>query len=305
MERNELKALVQVVEAGSFTAAADRLRTDKAQLSRLISRLERRLGARLLQRSTRALALTEIGRGVYERALAALAALDDIELHVQALEASPRGTLRLSCGVEFGMLVVSGWLNGLLQRYPELDVEADFSGRLVDLIHEGYDLAIRIGELEDSGLAARRLGVLRYGLYASPAYLAARPAPFDVTGLAAHDLLSFGTATWELERGAARAVVNGRSRLRVNNAFALRDAAAAGLGIVRLPRLLADSAVAAGQLMRVLPDWAPRAVPVHALFPSNRQPGAKLRAFIDYASAEFRGNAGGSPQVTADTRDPA
>lgn len=284
---NELEALVKVVQTGSFTRAADQLGTQKATVSRTLSQLEARLGVRLLERTTRSLSLTEIGREVFERAVGILGAVEDTHRVVQQQQAEPRGVLRLTCGVEFGMLAVSGWIDGYLARYPDVSVEADFTARLVDLVHEGFDLAIRIGPLEDSRLAARRLGELRYGLFADPAYLARRGTPETPGDLAQHALLMFTAGThrggWRLRRGQEEVRVESTSRLRVNNSFAVRDAACAGLGIAQLPLL-----VAAGSerpLVRVLPDWSPPAVPVHAVFPGNRYLTPKVRAFIDEAAA--------------------
>jgi len=289
MDIAELQAFVKVVQAGSFTRAAETLGTQKATLSRTVSQLEARLGVRLLERTTRSLSLTEVGRELFERAVGILGAVEDAERLVQQIHAEPRGVLRLTCGVEFGMLAVSGWIEGYLARYPQVAVEADFTGRLVDLVHEGFDLAIRIGALEDSRLAARRLGSLDYGLFASRDYLARRGTPAAPQELAAHALLVFSAGAhrggWKLQRGNDEVRVDTAGRLRVNNSFAVRDAARAGLGIAQLPLRVARGAGDA--LVRVLPDWAPAAVPVHAVFPSNRYLTPKVRAFVDHAAAAF------------------
>jgi DNA-binding transcriptional LysR family regulator len=295
MELASLQAFVKVVQTGSFTRAAQALGTQKAQLSRTVSRLEQALGARLLERSTRSLSLTEIGRELFERALGILGAVDDAQRAVQKAQGEPRGTLRLSCGVEFGMIAVSGWIDRYLARHPQVRVEADFSGRIVDLVHEGFDLAIRVGPLADSSLAARPLGVLRYGLFAAPAYLAARPTPTLPGDLAGHAVLVFSggrqQAHWTLDDGTQQARVELQPRLKANNALALREAAIAGLGVAQLPLLVAGPAVAAGLLQPVLPAWAPPPVPVHAVFASARYLTPKVRAFIDLA-VEAGGAAG-------------
>lgn len=289
MDIPELQAFVKVVQAGSFTRAAETLGTQKATLSRTVSQLEARLGVRLLERTTRSLSLTEIGRELFERAVGILGAVEDAERLVQQIHAEPRGVLRLTCGVEFGMLAVSGWIDGYLAQYPDVSVEADFTGRLVDLVHEGFDLAIRIGPLEDSRLAARRLGSLEYGLFASPAYLARRGTPATPQELAAHTLLVFSAGAhrggWKLQRDGEEIRVDNAGRLRVNNSFAVRDAALSGLGIAQLPLRVARGAGDA--LVRVLPGWAPPAVPVHAVFPSNRFLTPKVRAFVDLAVSAF------------------
>lgn len=286
-----LEVFVKVVQAGSFTRAADVLRTHKAALSRAVTRLEKTLGVRLLERTTRSLSLTEAGREIFERAVGILGAVEDVERLAQRIHAEPRGVLKLTCGVEFGMIAVSRWIDAYLKAFPQVSVEADFTGRLIDIVHEGFDLAIRVGELPDSRLAARRLGQLHYGLFASPGYLARRGTPDGPDGLPHHDLLVFSggshRGSWRLGRGEEQARVDAPARLRIDNSFAVRDAAIEGLGIAQLPQLVADAACASGALVRVLPEWSPSAVPVHALFPSSRYLTPKVRAFIDLAAESF------------------
>lgn len=291
METAELGAFVRVAQAGSFTRAAEILGTQKSHLSRLVAGLERKLGVRLLERSTRAMHLTEVGREVFERGVGVLAALDDTVRLAQQTNAEPRGTLRLTCGVEFGLIAVSGWIDRYLARFPAVRVDAEYTGRLIDLVHEGFDLAIRVGELGDSRLVARRLGTLRYGLYASPAYLRRHGRPKDPADLAAHALLAFTggrhRGAWRLRRGPDEASVNVAARLNVNNGFAVRDAAVAGLGIALLARPVARDAVQAKSLVPVLARWEGHEIPVHAVFASNRYLSPKVRAFVDLALAEF------------------
>jgi LysR family transcriptional regulator, regulator for bpeEF and oprC len=286
-----IQAFVKVVQAGSFTGAADTLHTHKAHLSRVVSQLERELGARLLERTTRSLALTEVGREFHERAQAILAAVDDARLAVLQSQGAPRGTLRLTCGVEFGMLAVGGWINRYLALYPQVKVEAEITGRLVDLVHEGFDLAIRVGQLPDSTLAARRLGSLTYALYAAPAYLQRRGRPQVPQELDDHDTLVFAThaarSSWLLSQGAEQHRLTPRPRLRASNSFTVRDAAAAGLGIAALPRLVGEPLVAEGRLQVVLPGWSPPEAPVHAVFASARFLAPKVRAFVDLAVQTF------------------
>ena len=293
METAELTALVRVVQAGSFTRAAEIMDSQKSHVSRLVAGLERKLGLRLLERSTRAMHLTEVGREVYERAVGVLAALDDTLRLAQQASAEPRGTLRLTCGVEFGLIAVSRWVERFLERYPQTRVDADYTGRLIDLVHEGFDLAIRVGELGDSRLVARPLGVLRYGLYASPRYLRRHGRPKDPAELSTHAMLAFTGGrrrdAWRLHRGADEVRVALAARLNVNNGFAVREAAVAGLGIALLARPLARDALRAKTLAPVLPDWEGPTVPVHAVFASNRYLSPKVRAFVDLALDEFPG----------------
>ena len=279
----ELRAFVKVVQAGSFTRAAELLGSEKARVSRIVSRLEARLRVRLLERTTRALRLTEIGREIFERAVALLAAADETERVAAAVHDAPRGVLKLTCGAEFGVLVANRWIAAYLQRYGEASIDADYTSRVVDLVHEGFDLALRVGELADSSLAARRLGELTYGLYAAPGYLQRRGAPKSLRALDRHALVMFTggafRAGWRLADAHGESLIEGPWRLRVNHAFAARDAAAAGLGIALLPDLVARGT----PLVRVLPKAACPRVPFHAVFPSARFLAPKVRAFVDLA----------------------
>lgn len=292
MDLPALQAFVKVVQTGSFTRAAAALGSQKAHLSRVVGQLEKSLGVRLLERTTRALSLTEVGREFYERAVGILAAVDDAERAVQNAQGEPRGTLRLTCGVEFGMIAISSWIGRYLLRYPQVRVDADFTGRLVDLVHEGFDLAIRVGPLADSTLAARRLGELAYGLFAAPDYLVRRGEPAHPADLATHAGLVFAAgshqASWSLARAGTTERVELTPRLRANNVFAVRDAAIDGLGVAQLPRIVAAAAVQAGQLRPLLADWAPPSAPVHAVFASARYLTPKVRAFIDLAVEAMR-----------------
>jgi DNA-binding transcriptional LysR family regulator len=324
MELTTLQAFVKVVQAGSFTRAADALGTQKAHLSRVITQLEKELGVRLLERTTRALSLTEIGREFFERAVGILASVDDAQRAVQQAQGEPRGTLRLTCGAEFGMIAVSGWIDRYLAEHPQVRVDADFTSRVVDIVHEGFDLAIRLGALADSTLTARRLGELRYALYAAPGYLARRGVPGHPADLSSHDLLAFsggdGADAWALSRdGARHGVTRDRARheaprdratqrvplaprLRANNVFALCDAARRGRGIALLPCIVAGPALATGELVEVLPGWTRPAVPVHAVFASARYLTPKVRAFIDLAVREMAAPPAPAQLTTATTR---
>jgi LysR family transcriptional regulator, regulator for bpeEF and oprC len=294
MELFELQAFSKVVQAGSFTRAAALLGSQKAVVSRAVSRLEARLGARLLQRSTRSLQLTEVGREVFERAVGILGAVEDTERIVAQSRTEPGGVLRLTCGLDFALLEANAWIERYLQRYPQVGVEADITGRLVDLVHEGFDLAIRVGRLDDSRLAARKLGELRYGLFASRAYLEQHGTPDTPAELATHELLIFTSTTrhasWELlhSNGVDRAEASGHVRLRANNSMTVRAACAAGGGIAQLPLRLGEDP-GATPLVRVLPEWGREPVPVHAVFPSSRYLAPKVRAFVDLAVQAFGG----------------
>lgn len=299
MDIRALESFVKVVQAGSFTRAAEALNTQKAYLSRVIAQLEKELGVRLLERTTRSLSLTEIGREFFERAQGVLASVDDAQRAVQrAKEGEPRGTLKMTCGVEFGMIAVTDWIRSYLGCYPQVRVDADFTSRVVDIVHEGFDLAIRVGPLADSMLVARKLGELSYGLFASPGYLARLKAPTHPDDLVSHPILAFAggshQATWILQKGSKPAIrVELRPRLKANNVFVVRDAAITGLGLAQLPLIVAGPALKTRQLQQVLPDWSLPSVPVHAVFASARYLTPKVRAFIDLA-AQAMGSEGNS-----------
>jgi LysR family transcriptional regulator for bpeEF and oprC len=292
MDLSLLQAFVKVVQTGSFTRAAEALQTQKARLSRMVSQLERELSVRLLERSTRSLSLTEAGREFFERAHTILASVDDARQAMQRVRGEPQGTLRLTCGVEFGLVAVSGWIADYLAAFPQVQVEADYSNRVVDIVHEGYDLAVRVGPLSDSSLAARRLGLLDYGLYASADYLHRHGRPVGPQDLSTHPLVVYaGMAAqgqWQLIRGDDTQMLKLQPRLRVNTSLAAREALQRGLGIGLLPRRVAEPAGQPALLQRVLPDWAAPEVPVHAVFASARYLTPKVRAFIDLAAANFR-----------------
>ena len=286
----ELRALASVVERRSFTAAAEALETDKAHISRIVSRLEEKLGARLLERSTRRLNVTEVGREFYERASGILLALAETEAAVAKSLGKPAGILKLTAGPEFGLSCVNNWIAEYLKTFPDVRVEAEFTNRIVDIIHEGFDVAVRIGSLPDSELSARKLGELDYAFYASPAYLKGRKAPKAPADLSDHDLIMFaprGRPVWQLVKEREATKIDAEPRYAVNNNQAAMDMAVAGLGVVMTPIYMAEGAVASGALRQVLPGWSRIPVPVHAVFASSRYMTPKVRAFVDLAAQAF------------------
>lgn len=292
MQFSALRAFVKVAQTGSFTRAAIALNTQKAHLSRVIGQLENELGVRLFARTTRSLSLTEVGREFYERAVSILTSVEDAHRAVQHSQGEPRGTLRLTCGVEFGMIAVSGWINQYLARYPQASIDADFTNRAVDIVHEGFDLAIRVGPLADSTLAARKLGELAYGLFASPEYLARHARPMHPAELPRHDILIFTggsqRASLILTREEQRENIEVTPRLKANNVFAVRDAALAGLGVAKLPQIVAAPALNDRRLHPLLAEWSLPTVAVHAVFASVRYLTPKVRGFIDLAVGAMR-----------------
>jgi LysR family transcriptional regulator for bpeEF and oprC len=295
MTLEQLRILTKVVQSGSFTRAADLLNTQKSYVSRVVAQLEAELGVKLLERTTRTLSLTEVGREVFERAVGILGAVEDTARMVQSALGEPRGQLRLTCGVEFGLLAVGRWVDEYLSTYAMVTADVEYTSRVQDLVHEGFDLAIRVGPIQESRLVARPLGELEYGLFACPRYLALRGCPENADQLRQHGLVMFSGGAqrrgWHLlpeggtDRDAER--IDGPVRLRVNNSFAVRDALKRGLGIGLLPLLVAADAVEEQALVPVMQKWRPLPVPVHAVYPSNRYLSPKVRAFVDLAIARF------------------
>lgn len=292
MEISALRIFVKVVQKASFTRAAEVLNTQKAYLSRVVSQLENELGVRLLERTTRSLSLTEVGREFFERAIGILAAVEETERAMQKAQGEPRGELKLTCGTEFGMIAVSTWIRTYLDQFPHTGIKADFTNRVIDIVHEGYDLAIRVGPLPDSSLVARKLGNLEYGVFAAPSYLKHHQKLRQPDDLKAFQILAFMsdnmTPSWTFSRGLEQIKLAFEPRLTANNVFAVRDAALQGLGLAKLPRIVVKEAVKNGSLIEVLDDWSLPSAPVHAVFASSRYLTPKVRAFIDIAVSDMQ-----------------
>jgi DNA-binding transcriptional LysR family regulator len=290
LNTDHLRLFLTVLAAGSFTRAADLARSDKAHVSRVIARLEDQLGTRLLNRSTRSLSPTDAGQELAARARAILNALTEAEEALKGRADQPRGRLRITCGYEFGLLAVNGWVRALLERWPEISVEVDFTNRVADIVHEGFDLAIRVGRLPDSDLVARKLGEVDYGFYAAPVYLGQNGAPEHPAGLRADAFIGFTGSPAEVACGAETCALPSGPRYLANTNMAVRDMAVAGLGVALLPSFQAAPLVAAGQLTPVLRGWSRPPVEVNAVMPSSRLISATTRAFIDLArdSNEFK-----------------
>lgn len=287
----EMRVFVAVVTDGSFTTAADRLGTDKARISRIVSRMEKKLGAQLLTRSTRRLSVTEVGRDYFERAMSILTAAEAAEAAVAQQSKEPKGLLKLTAGSEFGTMVVDDWIAAFLKIAPKVSVEAEYTNRLVDIIHEGFDVAIRVGVLEDSGLSARRLGEVSYGLYAAPGYVKDSPVIATVADLRRHSLImktTRGRCNWTLLSGESSEKITVSPRCAVNSTIAAKNLALSGLGVAHLPRFMAEPLVNAGTLSCVLPGWAEAPAPVHAVFASSRYMDPKVRSFVDLCLSAFK-----------------
>jgi DNA-binding transcriptional LysR family regulator len=288
-----MAVFARVIEAGSFTAAAVQLGMSKSAVSKAVAALEDRLGARLLNRTTRRLALTEVGRAFYERCARIVAEAEEAELAVTHLQVAPRGTLRVNAPVSFGALHLGPALAGFLARYPELRVEVELSDRFVDLLEEGYDVALRIAAtLPDSSMIARRITVNESVVCASPAYWQRHGRPQAPQELARHACVTYAynpnPHEWPFVDAAGRPLtVRVDGPLHTNNGDAALHVALAGLAVVRLPRFICAPELAAGRLEAVLEDASPPPSGIYAIYPHSRHLSAKVRAFVDYLLERF------------------
>ena len=288
-----LQTFVAVADTGGFSSAADRLGLSRAMTSRHVQVLEDRLGVRLLHRTTRRVSLSEAGLGYLERARRLLADFDDAETEVRGERATPRGTLRVNGPVSFGRAHLAATLPSFLVRHPGLSVELTVNDRVVDLIEEGYDVAIRIGRLSDSSLIAKRLGTVAVRLAASPAYLAAHGIPTTPNDLTDHTWLGYtystGVAGLRFTSADGRdAVVRLGPRLTANNGDVLTEIAAGGAGIILQPDFILGPYLADGRLVPVLPDCGVPDLDIHAVHHQSRHVAAKVRAFVDHLAECFR-----------------
>lgn len=290
MDLNELLVFTRVVQAGSFTAAARQLEMPKSSVSRKVSELEDRIGARLLQRTTRQLGLTDAGRIYFEHAARIVAQIEEADQAVSRMQATPRGLLRVTAPLSFAMLgpIVAEFL----AQYPDVQLELVCTDRSVDLIEEGFDLAIRAGKLEDSTLVSRNLGALKRVVVAAPDYCKLHGTPKTPADLAQHACITFSAGAtpnlWTLFDDADHPVdVRVTSRLVVNDFDMMGDAARAALGIAFMPEYVCAEDLAAGRLRHVLPRWRSAVAPVQALYPTARHLSPKVAAFLDLVRDRF------------------
>ena len=288
---NAIEAFVSVVERGGFTAAAEALRKSRAMVSKHVQDLEEQLGARLLNRTTRRVGLTEIGRIYYERCVQVLADLAEADAEVSAEQASPRGTLRLNAPMSFGTMHLAAAVADFSALHPLVTVDMALNDRVVDLVEEGYDVAVRIGRLADSTLIARRLAPCRMVLCAAPSYVERHGAPRTPAELADHNCLGYTyLATWDewrLDGPGGPVAVRVSGSLNSNNGEALAAAARRGLGIIVQPTFIVGDDLKAGRLVRLLPDHHPFEPAISAVYPHARHLSAKVRGFVDFLAGRF------------------
>lgn len=285
---NGALVLVRVVQAGSFRAAGERLGMPKTTVSRKVSELEAQLGVQLLQRTTRKLSLTDAGLAFVEEAEAAIARLEAAQEAVTKLQREPTGRLRITTAVSIGELFLAPVLTQFLEAFPAVEVALLLSDRMVDLVAERFDVAIRAGILPDSSLIARRIGSATDRIVASPDYLARHGVPQRPADLASHACLRFSRSgielrsSWTFGAAGRSTEVQVGGRLVSDNFVVLRTAAEEGLGIARLPGLLAHESIQAGRLVPLLDDQAPPPTPLHLVLPGRTRLPARTRAFIDF-----------------------
>ncbi|RWM07212.1 LysR family transcriptional regulator [Mesorhizobium sp.] len=293
MDRLDAMSLfVATVDAGSLSAAARRAGMPLATVSRRLSDLEKHLKTRLLNRSTRRLALTDAGQSYLAACRRILGEVSEAERAAAGEYISPTGELAVTAPVVFGRLHVLPVVTAFLDAYPDVDIRLTLSDRIIQLVEEHVDLAVRIGELPDSAMVAKRIGSIRRIVCASPAYLAGNRTPIEPRDLAGHNCITFeglaSPATWSFVSGKSEIAVPVRSRLRVNTAEAAIDAAIAGLGLTKVLSYQADAAVRAGTLRVVLEPFEPSPWPVNLVHAGQGLLPVKLRAFLDFAAPRLK-----------------
>ena len=288
-----ITAFVKVVETGSFARAAERLDVSVSSVSRHVTDLEAHLGARLLNRTTRRLSLTEAGRAFHERCVQLLADLEEAEASAGAGAIVPRGTLRLSCGVSFGTRYVAAAVAAFMAKFPEMRFDLELSDRIVDLVEEGFDLAIRIARLESSSLIARRLSPFSLQVCGSPELIAKHGRPTRPQDLAHVPCIVDTNGRWLsnwpfIGDNSELVSVSVSGPMEVNSPLSSRAAAVAGLGFTILPDFIAAPAIEKGQLVPVLVDRMPKGGGIYAVYPHRRYLPAKVRVFVDFLVEWFK-----------------
>lgn len=288
---NSMTIFVEVVKGNGFTAAAEKIGMSRSQVSKSVMQLEEHLGTRLLNRTTRRVSLTEIGRIYYERCKAILRDIEEIEGIASEQATKPHGTLTLSAPTSFAILHLNEVITQYIKQYPQVQISLNLADRVIDVVAEGFDVVVRIASLEDSSLIARKVAPCKRVFCASPAYLEQHGIPQVPQDLAIHHCLIYSNElkpdTWTLHgpNGAESVKVNGP--LCADNGDVLKSAAVAGLGVTLLPTFIVGPDIRAGRLEQVLPDYCPPEISIYTVFPSRRYLSAKVRTFVDFLSDYF------------------
>jgi len=282
-----IQAFSRVVEEGSFTGAARALGQTKSSISKQVAKLEDRLGARLLNRTTRRLSLTEAGRVFYERSRKGLADIEDAQAEVSRLQGEPRGTLRINAPMSFGILHVAPALPEFMKRYPDVTVDMNLDDRKVDVIEGGFDVSVRISDLPDSSLVARRIAPCRHAIVAAPAYLEQYGTPRAPEELRDHNIITYryqeSALDWHFQTPGNKPIsVPVSGSLMMNNSLALRAALLEGMGITRTPTFVVGKDIQDGRLTPILRDYETLEVTIFLVYPQRRHLSPKVRAFVDF-----------------------
>jgi DNA-binding transcriptional LysR family regulator len=287
------RMFVAVMETGSFAAAAKRLGTSSGQASKLVSRLEAELGVRLINRTTRAISPTEVGQAYFGRIRSLLDELDAVDASVKSESGSPSGRLRITAPMTFGITQLAPVLHDFARQYPKIELDVSFSDRVVSLVDEGFDMAVRIGRPVDSGLVARKLCDVHAIAVAAETYLSAQGSPKRPEDLAKHSCIidtNFREPfVWRFRDAAGKALaINVGGRLRFSNAEACLGASEAGLGIAYVPNFVAGASLAAGRVRPLLRDFAEEPFGIYVLYPPGRQLATKVRVLAEFLAARYR-----------------
>lgn len=287
-----MNMFVRVVETGSFSAVAKEMNSTQPTISKNVAELESWLGAKLLNRSTRSLRLTETGTNYYERCVAILQDVEEAEQVVGQLQTQPKGLVRVSAVVAFGRLHIVPRLVGFFEAYPDIKVDIRLNDRVVDLVEEGVDVAFRMGTLADSSLIAKKLCTSPIVTVASPDYLKRNGIPQHPRELKDHNYLFYsdgaGRQEIEFQENGDPLFIRAEGTLTTNNSEALRAALLCGLGISKSPRWLVGNAIASGELIEILADYRPSLLNLYAVYPPGRHLPSKVRCFIDYFAEELK-----------------
>jgi DNA-binding transcriptional LysR family regulator len=288
-----LAAFVAVADTGSFTEAAKKLERDASLISRRVSQLEQQLGVRLLARTTRRVSLTEVGAIYYRRVQAILDELANASREASDAAASPRGLLRVSLPVTFGRQWIAPLLPHFLARHPNIRIDAHFSDRFVDVVAEGFDIAIRVGRMRDSSLTARQIASYRNLLVAAPSYLKANGTPKKPTDLTRHACVGFSGygswPDWPMSKGAKQVTIRPQCQFVADNSEAVVMAAIEGMGVTFTADWLAGPAMREGKLVEILPGWGGKGEGgVYAILPPGRLIPAKTRLFVDQIATAIK-----------------
>lgn len=283
-----MQVFISVVELGSFTAAANVFRMSPPMVTKHINSIEKRLNATLIKRTTRRLQVTEVGKNYYENCKEILKKIEDSEAGTAILSGKPKGLLKVSASLWFGSITLTPIVCEYLDQFPDVSVELSLSDRFVDMLEEHFDVAIRIGELSDSSLIARKLTTFEMSICASPEYLKKYGTPTKPEHLKNHQCLGF--TNWRSQSGwkvVEKSMINQKfthSRFDSNNGQALREAAIRGIGIIMMPKVLLENEILSGQLIEILKQYTPPPRPVNAVYPKERQATPKLTSFIEFLS---------------------